>query len=552
MTERVLLLGGYGAFGGRIARLLRWRPDLEVVIAGRSIERARAFCAAHGGTPLAVDRDTGLAASLAALRPHIVVDAAGPFHAYGDDPYRVARAALAAGAHYLDLADDPSFVTGIGALDAVAKAAGRAALSGASSLPAISGAAADRLVRGLADVATIETTILPGNRAPRGDSLVRAILAQAGRPLPMRRGGRPTTAFGWSEQRRRTITVAGASPLAGRWSALADAPDLRLFPARYGAGSVSFRAGLELPLLQFGLAALAWLPRLGIVRSLAPAADALRRMADCLRPLGSDRGGMVVAVTGRLASGAAERRTWSLIVEAGEGPFVPALPAALLVPKLLAGDVAPGARPCLDALDLAEIESGLAALPARTAIAEEPAPSLYEAALGDAWATLPPPLRELHDVRDQRRFIGEASVEAGGHPLAGLVRRAFGFPPAAARVPVSVDLERRGDRERWTRRFGGRRFGSTLVGAPEGDGGVVERFGPLAIRLRLVADDRGIAMPVEGARLFGLDLPGFLVPTSDTRESIDAEGRFSFDVDLGLPGIGRIVRYRGWLTPVRG
>ena len=25
-------------------------------------------------------------------------------------------------------------------------------------------------------------------------------------------------------------------------------------------------------------------------------------------------------------------------------------------------------------------------------------------------------------------------------------------------------------------------------------------------------------------------------------------GKFRFDVEIGLPGIGRLVRYRGWLT----
>ena len=53
----------------------------------------------------------------------VVIDAAGPFHAYGDDPYRLPRAAIAAGLHYLDLADNAQFCAGIAALDAEAKAA---------------------------------------------------------------------------------------------------------------------------------------------------------------------------------------------------------------------------------------------------------------------------------------------------------------------------------------------------------------------------------------------------------------------------------------------
>jgi hypothetical protein len=41
---RVLILGGYGVFGGRLARLLAEDARLTLLIAGRSRERAEAFC----------------------------------------------------------------------------------------------------------------------------------------------------------------------------------------------------------------------------------------------------------------------------------------------------------------------------------------------------------------------------------------------------------------------------------------------------------------------------------------------------------------------------
>jgi len=46
---RVLILGGYGVFGGRLARLLADEARLTLVIAGRSREKASAFCVALGG-----------------------------------------------------------------------------------------------------------------------------------------------------------------------------------------------------------------------------------------------------------------------------------------------------------------------------------------------------------------------------------------------------------------------------------------------------------------------------------------------------------------------
>ena len=69
------------------------------------------------------------------------VDAAGPFHAYDADCYRLARFCIANKIHYLDLSDDAAFVAGIATLDAQAKAAERIVLSGVSSVSAISSCA---------------------------------------------------------------------------------------------------------------------------------------------------------------------------------------------------------------------------------------------------------------------------------------------------------------------------------------------------------------------------------------------------------------------------
>jgi hypothetical protein len=40
----VLIVGGYGTFGGRIVELLENEPRLVLYIAGRSLDRARAYC----------------------------------------------------------------------------------------------------------------------------------------------------------------------------------------------------------------------------------------------------------------------------------------------------------------------------------------------------------------------------------------------------------------------------------------------------------------------------------------------------------------------------
>jgi NAD(P)-dependent dehydrogenase (short-subunit alcohol dehydrogenase family) len=131
---KILVLGGYGEFGGRLCRLLL-RDGHEVVVAGRSLETAQHFCQQHGGIPFCIDIHSDLHL-IESQSPDAVVDAVGPYQSYGNDPYRVARAVLTAGAHYMDLSDSGAFTAGITELDSVAKDAGLFALSGVSSTPA--------------------------------------------------------------------------------------------------------------------------------------------------------------------------------------------------------------------------------------------------------------------------------------------------------------------------------------------------------------------------------------------------------------------------------
>lgn len=182
----------------------------------------------------------------------------------------------------------------------------------------------------------------------------------------------------------------------------------------------------------------------------------------------------------------------------------------------------------------------------------KPATSLYERVIGDDWQRLPQPLRELHSVTQRAVFEGEARVENGSALLSRCLRSLIGFPRAAERVAVRVTIERRGDCERWTRQFGRQRFRSVLRAARNSERGVVvERFGALSFRLQMPVDPQGLRMIVQRATSLGLELPDWLTPTSVTRETVDALGRFHFDVDIGLPRLGRIVRYRGWLVPVQ-
>ncbi len=529
--------------------------QLDVLVAGRDLAAATRFCALNGGRAVQFDRDApDMQQCLQDIAPEIVIDAAGPFQSYGSDPYRVVRAALAAGAHYLDLSDDAGFTAGIATLDATAKAAGRTVLSGVSSVPALSSAAVTELAKGLTDIHLIESTILPGNRAPRGLSVMRAILGQAGQPLTLWRGGQWTAAPGWGQARTLALSAPmaamgfGQNCLPQRPASLIGAPDLVLFPAYFDARSVVFRAGLELRVMHYGLTALSWLVRLHLLKTLVPLARPLRWAADRLYRFGSDRGGMRVRVLGITTRGQPECRDWTLIAGAGDGPHIPAIPAQVMVARLLAGTAAHGARPCLAEFSLHEATDAMASLNIHHARQDASMPFVFKAVLGPAFEGLPDGLRDLHHVLDTRRWQGRAKITRGRHPLSRLIGAVMGFPAAGADVPVTVTMQRRGKTETWTRDFAGSRFRSHLS-AREG-GGITERFGPLSFDIDLAVQGNKIAYPLMRGRCLGIPMPRWALPRSDTHEQIDGEGRASFDVAISMPLVGPVVRYQGWLTPI--
>ena len=108
------------------------------------------------------------------------------------------EAAIAIGVHYIDLADARRFVAGIGILDEAAKRAKVAVLSGASSTPALSHAVLDDLTKGWRHIDRILVAISPGNRAPRGKSVIAAILSYSGHAIRVFRDGGWEDTTGWS------------------------------------------------------------------------------------------------------------------------------------------------------------------------------------------------------------------------------------------------------------------------------------------------------------------------------------------------------------------
>lgn len=364
---RVLVLGASGNFGGRIVRALR--GDARMALTGAS--RSGAPVPGADDVPSVVldlhARD--FAARLAALRPQLVIHCVGPFQ--GQD-YRVAQAALAAGAHYLDLADGRAFVAGFAAANhAQALAAGRFACSGASTLPALSSAVVDALSVDLAAIDAVETCIAPGQRAVRGAATLAAVLSYLGRPVAVLEEGIWRQRSGWMDLRRVQLDFGR------RWAALCDVPDLVLLPQRYPAlRSARFHAALEVGMQHFALWMLAALRRLGLPLPVERWAGTLDHMAGIFDRLGGQWGGMCVQVRGRTVDGTATARTWQLRAPAVDGPEIPCMAAVLLARRLASGEALPaGAFPCMGFLRLDEFAPEFSRWRITTAVVEQALPA---------------------------------------------------------------------------------------------------------------------------------------------------------------------------------
>jgi hypothetical protein len=362
----VLILGGYGAFGGRVAERLARVPGITLTIAGRSRERAETFAgqiSARGGGQASFAVLDGASMTPAELRQSgaaVLVNASGPFQ---EQDFTVARACVVAGMHYIDLADASAFVAKIDELDAEARRANVLVTSGASTVPAVSGAAVDALASEFAQIETVSTVITPGNSFSPGLSTTRSILGGLGRPI-IGHGAR--VVYGWQGLERRQVPELG-----GRWISHCDAPDRVLFPRRHqGLISADVYAALEVGPFHLGLWALAGLVRVGLVRRPERLAERLLALKEKLAFLGSDRGGMLVSVAGWDSGGRRKHIDWHLAAGSGHGPYIPATPAVLLTRRLLDGSLqVRGAMPCIGLLSLDDILAEIADLDITTGTA---------------------------------------------------------------------------------------------------------------------------------------------------------------------------------------
>jgi saccharopine dehydrogenase-like NADP-dependent oxidoreductase len=289
-VQKVLVLGAYGFFGSRICELLAKKPRIHLILAGRDLSKATAAAyqlglSAHHAREVDSTRPD-LALLLRNLGINLLIHTAGPFQGQG---YQVARAAIKAGCHYLDLADGRAFVTGITRLDAEARTAGVSIISGASTLPALTAAVVDKYRGEFKRLDSIRIGITSGALIP-GVATLRSILGYCGKSFRTLENGAWIEVHGWLDTQQHEFSKSVGVRRIGR----CDVPDLDLLPQRFpGVKTVSDHAGFASNTAHKVVEQLAMLVKRGDSKSAQPFARMLYTLGRWMQPVFSDRGAHV-------------------------------------------------------------------------------------------------------------------------------------------------------------------------------------------------------------------------------------------------------------------
>jgi len=357
--KTVVILGGYGNFGKRIAESLARLPDTKIILTGRNLGKAQELTkqllkSISGSIVEAAQLDiyaTDFKKQLSNLNPFITIHTGGPFQ--GQD-FRVPEACIQCGSHYIDLADDRRYVCDITQLNEQAIKNNVLIVSGASSVPGLSSTVIDHYQNEFADLTHIDFAIAPGNKAERGEATVKGILSYTGHPFPVFENGEWKQKYGWMSPRKMYFN----DTIGTRCLANIDIPDLELFPKRYPAcQSVAFQAGLELPFLHYGMIFMALLAKFKLVKDWSKYTGLIFNSSEIFKKFGTDIGGMFILLTGKDNKQQPISLKWVLDAKDGIGPYIPTLSAIIIAKKLLAGEINQiGATPCLGLYTLNEFD----------------------------------------------------------------------------------------------------------------------------------------------------------------------------------------------------
>ncbi len=181
MTKQVLILGGSGRIGSRVAADLLTHTSAQVTIAGRNPEigaRINRALVKEGGATIAkrcqflsLNLENQVCLQKAIADANLVIHCAGPFHKRNAS---VLKLCIELGVNYVDVSDHPSFTCKAIALRAKAEAAGITAIVNTGIFPGISNSMVRRDIEQLDQANAVHLSYVVGGSGGAGVTVMRS------------------------------------------------------------------------------------------------------------------------------------------------------------------------------------------------------------------------------------------------------------------------------------------------------------------------------------------------------------------------------------------
>ena len=288
----ILLAGGYGVVGRRIAARLAPLFPGRLVIAGRNESRAAAACheLGHGTRSLKLDVEDPASTAAALNGICTVVACVAQRHSH------LLRQSIGRGLRYTDISPRLAFWRGADEMGAEAQRTGARILLGAGLSPGISNMMAARLADAVGNVERIETAILLSIGDEYGPDSMQHVFESVSQPFSLLEDSQPRTARPFSEPER----VDFPEPLGQRRAYVFPWSDVVFYPKTLGASTAIGRFALDPPWVGNFASWIAragvrgWLQRPGFLQGNRHAMDRVKRLYT-----GRDRFALVVTTRSR-------------------------------------------------------------------------------------------------------------------------------------------------------------------------------------------------------------------------------------------------------------
>ena len=236
----ILIVGGYGVVGGRIAAELA--PDYpdQVIVAGRNLDRANAIATAIGHGVRGCELDVTVSSSIAAALGDVAV-----VMSCIDQPGRgLMHAAIERGLRYTDITPHLTEL-GRGAayekIDAAARASGARLVLGTGIVPGIANVMVRAIAGALGGAEEIETSLLLSARDVAGPASFDYFLQELSMPFEIHVNGADHPAYAFGDRQ----PVEFPPPIGMRPAYLFPFSDQVLYPRTMGARTVRTRLAIE-------------------------------------------------------------------------------------------------------------------------------------------------------------------------------------------------------------------------------------------------------------------------------------------------------------------